>query len=120
MLSVVRLQEDYSAEELRTHVRSKDLSQSRHLLSPAAVRDGMDRAAVAKIGSMDRQTLRDWVHRFNASGCHRQAATGWEGALALEMRPLILFSFADLLPTLKVPSPDVEPVGWCGIVKTLV
>ncbi len=28
----------------------------------------MDRAAAAKIGGMDRQTLRDWVHRFNASG----------------------------------------------------
>ena len=27
----------------------------------------MKRAAVAKIDSMDRQTLRDWVHRFNAS-----------------------------------------------------
>jgi transposase len=27
----------------------------------------MDRAA-AKIGGMDRQTLRDWVHRFNVSG----------------------------------------------------
>jgi hypothetical protein len=48
----------------------------------------------AKIGSMDRQTLRDWVHRFNASTLrqpHGKAATGWEGALALEMRPLILF-----------------------------
>jgi hypothetical protein len=28
----------------------------------------MDRAAAAKIGGMDRQTLRDWVHRFHASG----------------------------------------------------
>ena len=28
----------------------------------------MDRGAAAKIGDMDRQTLRDWVHRFNASG----------------------------------------------------
>jgi transposase len=28
----------------------------------------MDRGAAAKIGGMDRQTLRDWVHRFNASG----------------------------------------------------
>ncbi len=28
----------------------------------------MDRAAAAKIGGMDRQTLRDWVHRFNVSG----------------------------------------------------
>ena len=28
----------------------------------------MDRGAAAKIGGMDRQTLRDWVHRFNAEG----------------------------------------------------
>ena len=68
MPSAVRLREDYSAGELRTLARwSKDVSQSRRLLSLAAVRDGMDRAA-AKIGSMDRQTLRDWVHRFNAQG----------------------------------------------------
>jgi hypothetical protein len=63
--------------------RSKDVSQSRHLLSLAAVRDRMKRAAVAKIGSMDRQTLRDWVHRFNASTLrqpHANAATGSEGA----------------------------------------
>ena len=69
MPSAVRLREDYSAEELRTDARrSKDVSQSRRLLSLAAVRDGMDRAAAAKIGGMDRQTLRDWVHRFNALG----------------------------------------------------
>ena len=69
MPSAVRLREDYSAEELRTHAqRSKDVSQSRRLLSLAAVRDGMDRGGAAKIGGMDRQTLRDWVHRFNASG----------------------------------------------------
>jgi Winged helix-turn helix len=69
MPSAVRLREDYSAEELRTLARrSKDVSQSRRLLSLAAVRDGMDRAAAAKIGGMDRQTLRDWVHRFNVSG----------------------------------------------------
>jgi len=69
MPSAVRLREDYSAEELRTLARrSKHVRQSRRLLSLAAVRDGMDRAAAAKIGGMDRQTLRDWVHRFNASG----------------------------------------------------
>ena len=28
----------------------------------------MDRGAAAKIGGTDRQTLRDWVHRFNAGG----------------------------------------------------
>ena len=56
--------------------RSKDVSQTRRLLSLAAVRDGMDRAAAAKIGGMDRQTLRDWVHRFNARGLRASSTTG--------------------------------------------
>src|ERR1700678_953551 len=69
MPSAVRLREDYSAEEIRALARrSKTVNQSRRLLSLAAVRNGMDRGAAAKIGGMDRQALRDWVHRFNASG----------------------------------------------------
>ena len=69
MPAAVKLREDYSAEELRALARrSKDVNQSRRLLSLAAVRDGMDRGGAAKIGGMDRQTLRDWVHRFNAAG----------------------------------------------------
>jgi transposase len=69
MPAAVRLREDYSAAALRALARrSKDVNQSRRLLSLAAVRDGMDRGSAAKIGGMDRQTLRDWVHRFNASG----------------------------------------------------
>jgi transposase len=63
------LREDFSAEELRALARrSKDVDRSRRLLSLAAIRDGMDQGAAAKIGGMDRQTLRDWVHRFNVSG----------------------------------------------------
>jgi Winged helix-turn helix len=69
MPSAVRLREDYSAEALRALARrSKDANQSRRLLSLAAIRDGMDRGAAARIGGMDRQTLRGWVHRFNGSG----------------------------------------------------
>lgn len=69
MPSAVRLRDDFTAETLRRLARrSKDVHQSRRLLSLAAVRDGMDRGAAAKIGGMDRQTLRDWVHRFNAEG----------------------------------------------------
>src|SRR3984957_6247520 len=69
MPSAVRLRDDYSAEALRALARrSKDANQSRRLLSLAAVREGIDRGSAAKIGGMDRQTLRDWGHRFNASG----------------------------------------------------
>ena len=34
----------------------------------AAIYDGATRAAVAEIGSVTRQIIRDWVLRFNASG----------------------------------------------------
>jgi hypothetical protein len=42
--------------------------QARRLLSLAAVLDGQNRKVAAEIGAMDRQSLRDWVHRFNAKG----------------------------------------------------
>ena len=68
MPTAVRLREDYSAAELRALAcRPKGVNQSPRLLSLAAVRDGMDRGSAAKSGGMDRQTLRDWMHRFNAS-----------------------------------------------------
>jgi transposase len=47
---------------------SKHANQSRRLLSLAAVLEGMNRTDAARIGGMDRQTLRDWVHRFNERG----------------------------------------------------
>jgi transposase len=69
MPSAVKLRDDYSAADLRGLAkRSKDANQSRRLLSLAAVCEGKDRTEAARIGGMDRQTLRDWVHRFNADG----------------------------------------------------
>jgi len=69
MPSAVTLRTDFSASELRRQAkRSKDNNQSRRLLSLAAVLDGMNRTDAARIGGMDRQTLRDWVHRFNEAG----------------------------------------------------
>jgi transposase len=69
MASAVQLQTDYSAQELRRLAKgSDDVNQSRRLLSLAAVLEGMSRGDAARIGGMDRQTLRDWVHRFNALG----------------------------------------------------
>jgi transposase len=69
MASAVTLREDYSAAELRRlAVATRNANQSRRFLSLAAVLDGMNRTEAARIGGMDRQTLRDWVHRFNALG----------------------------------------------------
>ena len=65
----VPLRGDFSAREVRKlSTKTKDVSQSRRLLSIAAIYDGMNRTEAAKIGGMARQTLRDWVHHFNADG----------------------------------------------------
>jgi transposase len=67
--AAVRMRPDFSAGELRRLVATtKNANQSRRLLSLAAVLDGMNRTEAARIGGMDRQTLRDWVHRFNERG----------------------------------------------------
>jgi len=69
MGTAITIRDDYSAIELRQlAARSKDANQSRRLLSLAAAIEGMSRGNAARIGGMDRQTLRDWVVRFNAEG----------------------------------------------------
>lgn len=69
MAFCIALRDDYDAQKLRVLAKSKrDPRQVRRLLALAAVYDGMSRAEAAKVGGMDRQTLRDWAHRFNAEG----------------------------------------------------
>ena len=60
---------DYTSGDIRRVAqRVKNAAQARRLLAIAAVLDGSSRDQAAKIGGMDRQTLRDWVIRFNAQG----------------------------------------------------
>jgi putative transposase len=65
----IELRTDYTSAELRRLAkRGTDVAQTRRLLAIAAVLDGASRAEAAKAGGMDRQTLRDWVIRFNEQG----------------------------------------------------
>ena len=65
----VPLREDFAAAQARRNAAGcDDGNQARRLLSIAAIYDGMSRADAARLGGMDRQTLRDWVHRFNEEG----------------------------------------------------
>ena len=69
MSAKIALRPDFDATQLRTLSKGcSDPRQTRRLLALAAVYDGMSRADAAKVGGMDRQTLRDWVHRFNEHG----------------------------------------------------
>ena len=48
--------------------RSRDAAAARRMLALALVLEGHNRTEAARAAGMDRQTLRDWVHRFNAAG----------------------------------------------------
>jgi transposase len=68
-MTVKITRKDFSAEELRRKAaRVRNASQSRRLLALASILDGASRSDAARNAGMDRQTLRDWVHRYNAEG----------------------------------------------------
>jgi transposase len=59
----------HSAAELRALAgKGQDGAQVRRLLALALVLEGSPRTQAAKQNGMDRQTLRDWVHRYNELG----------------------------------------------------
>src|SRR5215467_3852599 len=69
MSQAIPVRTNYTAGEVRRFAqRAKDAAQARRLLAIAAVLDGASREEAATIGGMDRQTLRDWVIRFNEHG----------------------------------------------------
>jgi len=60
---------DLSVSELRAAARrAADTKQARRILAIAMVLDGYSREEAAQACGMDRQTLRDWVHRYNEAG----------------------------------------------------
>ena len=60
---------ELSIVELRqAAARSRDAKAARRMLAIALVLEGCSREEAAEACGMDRQTLRDWVHRYNAEG----------------------------------------------------
>src|ERR1700679_901859 len=60
---------DCTSGELRAlSAKCRDGAQVRRLLAVAMVLEGTPRTEAARCNGMDRQTLRDWVHRYNGGG----------------------------------------------------
>ena len=60
---------DHTGAELRAQsAKCADGAQVRRMLALALVLDGRSRSEAAALNGMDRQTLRDWVHRYNEAG----------------------------------------------------
>ena len=68
-MAVAVTRTDLSATELcMSAAATPDACFARRLLTLAFVLDGSNRTEAARLCGMDRQTLRDWVHRYNEEG----------------------------------------------------
>ncbi len=68
-MTVAITRTDLDAAGLRAAASgSRRAAASRRMLALALVLEGHNRAAAARAAGMDRQTLRDWVHRYNEAG----------------------------------------------------
>jgi transposase len=68
-MAVAITRTELSAAELRAAAtRCKDAAAARRMLALALVMEGASRTEAARSAGMDRQTLRDWVHRYNEAG----------------------------------------------------
>src|ERR687883_940184 len=68
-MTVAITRKEPGAVELRREAkRCRDARASRRMLALALVLEGSSREEAARAAGMDRQTLRDWVHRYNAEG----------------------------------------------------
>jgi transposase len=69
MMTVAITRKELGAGDLRREAaRCRDAKAARRMLALALVLEGRSRAEAARHAGMDRRTLRDWVHRYNAEG----------------------------------------------------
>jgi transposase len=95
---------EHTSAELRAlAAKTADGAQVRRLLALALLLEGHSREHAAKLSGMDRQTLRDWVHRYNEAGVAGLASIRSGGRTAL----LTEEQMAEL-KALVIKGPDLE------------
>ena len=68
-MTVAITRQELGAGDLRrAAVRCREVAAARRMLALALVLEGASREEAARHAGMDRQTLRDWVHRYNEEG----------------------------------------------------
>lgn len=98
---------DKSAMDLRREAsRCSDGAVVRRLLAIALVLEGRPRTEAAEACGMDRQTLRDWVLRYNAHGVDG-LADRWNGG----RRPTFTPEEQAAIVEIVLAGPDIEASG---------
>jgi transposase len=112
-MATLKIRKDRTAAMLRKLAKNEtDVRVARRLLAIANALCGMSRAEAARSAGMDRQTLRDWVIRYNAHGV-AGLSDNWQGG-----RPpiLTLDEQAELLAAVMA-GPDPERDGFCAYTR---
>src|SRR3984893_17265391 len=106
-----------SISQLRAEAaRTAGAKQARRILAIAMVLDGHSRRLAAQAGGMERQTLRDWVHRYNADGLTGLADRPRPGGSRASPRPSGVRWLSGWRAVLTS-----RPTAWCaGAVPTCV
>ena len=109
----LKIRRDRTPAVLRKLAKAEDDARvARRLLAIANALTGMSRAEAAKSAGMDRQTLRDWVIRYNAHGV-AGLCDGWNGG-----RPPILTADEQAeLHAIVLAGPDPEKDGFCAFTR---
>ena len=95
---------DYSALDLRRLMsKQKDGQVVRRLLALALILEGKSRTQAAQQSGMERQTLRDWVHRYNAEGLAGLSSRTGPGP-----RPVLTEAQMAELKEIVINGPDPE------------
>ena len=81
-MAVAIARSDVSTAELRGAAgRTQDAKAARRMLAIALVLDGWSRESAAEACAMDRQTLRDWVHRLYGAHNVKRMFLSWYSLL---------------------------------------
>ena len=105
-LSITRT--DHTAGALRAlSGRCLDGAQVRRILAIAMVLEGRPRTEAAELNGMDRQTLRDWVHRYNKGGVDGLKSRHAPGR-APSLTPLQRAELLELV--IQGPDPEIHGV----------
>ena len=109
-MTVEIMRTDKSACDLRRAAAAcRDAKAARRMLAIALILDGTDRKTAAENCGMDRQTLRDWVHRYNDTGIE-----GLSNRRSPGRQPLLSVAQKAELASLVREGPDPKRTAWCA------
>ena len=112
-MGTLKIRKDRTPPVLRKLAKAEtDVRVARRLLAIANALSGMSRAEAARSAGMDRQTLRDWIIRYNEHGVDG-LDDNWNGGRP----PMLTLDEQTELLAIVMAGPDPEKDGFCAFTR---